>query len=323
MNMSSTDINQAFAPLWNDLIDSEDFPEKRPLLAHYTSLATLENILQSDEVWFSNPLVMNDMEEVRFGVLRGNELFHESNAIATACRSGERHAKLRDAYVGYFRQFEEDHALDTYVFCLSEHDPEDTDGLLSMWRGYGGNGTGAAIVFDTGKLEVQESSPLIIARVHYASTEERTQWLEQLMERFAELLSAANVPDDQLHIPAYHLFQRIKLFALFSKHDGFEEEKEWRVVYAPDRDEGGKLVPMFHYSLGVRGAELRLRFKIAPLEGVSDAGLSMRKLVDRIILGPSISSILAQRAVRRMLERAGKADMADRVLASSIPFRPI
>lgn len=76
MNMSSPDINQAFAPLWNDLIDSEDFPEKRPLLAHYTSLATLENILLSDEIWFSNPLVMNDMEEVRFGVLRGNELFH-------------------------------------------------------------------------------------------------------------------------------------------------------------------------------------------------------------------------------------------------------
>ena len=42
--------------------------------------------------------------------------------------------------------------IDTYVFCLSEHAKDDTDGLLSMWRGYGGNGNGAAIVFDAGKL---------------------------------------------------------------------------------------------------------------------------------------------------------------------------
>jgi hypothetical protein len=292
-------------------------------LAHYTSLGTLEKILQTEELWFSNPLVMNDMEEVRFGVLRGNELFHGSNAIAVACGSTERYSKLREQYVAYFRQFEDNHALDTYVFCLSEHRPEDMDGLLSMWRGYGGNGTGAAIVFDTGKLGVQESSPLIIARVHYASTEERTKWLEQLMERFAELLRAANVPDDQLHVPAYYLFERIKLFALFSKHDGFREEQEWRVVYAPDRDEEQRLAPMFHYSLGPRGAELRLRFKIAPMDGVSDPELSLTKLVNRIILGPSISSILAQRAVTRMLERAGKADMSGIVLASSIPFRPV
>lgn len=320
--MSGIDINQAFTPLWDDLVDSEDFPEKRPLLAHYTSLATLERILQTDEIWFSNPLVMNDMEEVRFGVLRGNELFHGSDAIVAACRSTERYSKLRDAYVGYFRQFEENHALDTYVFCLSEHHPNDVDGLLSMWRGYGGNGTGAAIVFDTGKLVAQESSPLIIARVHYASTEQRNQWLANLVERFASLLSIANVSDDQLHVPAYYLFVRIKLFALFSKHDGFHEEREWRVVYDPDRDEGKRLAPMFHYSLGPRGAELRLRYKIPPMDGVSDPDLSLKKLVDRIILGPSISSILAQRAVTRMLERAGKYDMADRVIASSIPFRP-
>ena len=80
---------------------------------------------------------------------------------------------------------------------------------------------------------------------------------------------------------------------------------------------------MFHYSLGARGAELRLIFKIAPMDGVSEPDLSLKKLVNRIILGPSISSILAQRAVTRMLERAGKGEMSDIVLASSIPFRPV
>jgi hypothetical protein len=42
-------------------------------------------------------------------------------------------------------------ALDTYVFCLCEHDPIHMDGLLSMWREYGRKGNGAALVFNTQK----------------------------------------------------------------------------------------------------------------------------------------------------------------------------
>jgi hypothetical protein len=29
-----------------------------------------------------------------------------------------------------------DHAIDTYVLCLSQHLRTDDDGVLSMWRGY-------------------------------------------------------------------------------------------------------------------------------------------------------------------------------------------
>lgn len=318
--MMSAKIEEVFAALWEGLVD--DFPSKRPLLAHYTSLITLENILRTEEIWFSNPLVMNDIEEVRFGVLRGNELFHNNSSIEKACGTPKRFAILRDAYVGNFRQFEDEHAFDTYVFCLSEHESSDSDGLLSMWRGYGGNGTGAAVVLDTSKLRVEESSPLIIARVWYASREHRSQWLATLLEKFATLLAEANVPDDKLYLPASFLFERIKLFALFSKHDGFREEKEWRVVYAPERDREKKLAPMFHYSFGARGAELRLRYKIAPMNGVSAPDLSLEKLVERLILGPSISSVLAQKAVTRMLERIGKPALAGRIHASGIPFRP-
>jgi hypothetical protein len=39
------------------------FPAKRSLLAHYTSIPVLEAILRNNEIWLSNPLFMNDMEE--------------------------------------------------------------------------------------------------------------------------------------------------------------------------------------------------------------------------------------------------------------------
>lgn len=320
--MNEQEAAAFFAPLYSDLADEKDFPATRPLLAHYTSLATLEKILETDELWFSNPLVMNDLEEVRFGIVRGAEIFHINPLIAAACRTTERHTKLREAFTNYFRRFDDEHSFDTYVFCWSRHDPRDDDGLLSMWRGYGGNGTGAALVIDTSKVEVMETSPLIVSRVHYASTSERIAWLDSLMQRFSSLLAATDIPTELLYVPAYHLFERIKMFALFSKHFGFREEDEWRVVYIPSRDPGRKLVPMFNYSLGQRGAELRLRYKVGHVPGISPKGLSLETLVDRIILGPSISGSLAVRAVQRMLEKVGKTNLKERIRASSIPFRP-
>jgi hypothetical protein len=47
----------------------------------------------------------------------------------------------------YFQSFDMNDAFDTYIFCLSEHDRSHTDGLLSMWRGYGQHGSGVALVF--------------------------------------------------------------------------------------------------------------------------------------------------------------------------------
>jgi hypothetical protein len=116
-----------------------------------------------------------------------------------------------------------------------------------MWRGYGANGNGVAIVFDTAQLTAIPTSPLIIAQVVYGATDARIAWLRALLVQFAEILAKASIPDDKLHLPAYSLFERIKVFALFTKHHGFKEEREWRVVYLPDRDVNKKLERMFHY----------------------------------------------------------------------------
>lgn len=64
--MNDLEIVQAFSPLYDDVKEADQFYVKKPLLAHYTSLSTLEKILETDEIWFSNPLFMNDLEEVRF-----------------------------------------------------------------------------------------------------------------------------------------------------------------------------------------------------------------------------------------------------------------
>ncbi len=72
--MDDHGVYRLFAPLWDDLRPEDAFNVKKPLLAHYTTVQTLERILTTNEVWFSNPLFMNDLEEVRFGLLEGNSL---------------------------------------------------------------------------------------------------------------------------------------------------------------------------------------------------------------------------------------------------------
>ena len=89
----------------------------------------------------------------------------------------------------------------------------------------------------------------------------------------------------------------------------------------PNRDAEEVLKKYFGYSVGDRGIEPRLKFKLLPLEGVTSADLSIDKIVDRIVLGPTNSSVLAMTGFMRMLEATNHSDLKNRVKASGIPFR--
>ncbi|HEY1838183.1 MAG TPA: DUF2971 domain-containing protein, partial [Rhizomicrobium sp.] len=208
------------------------------------------------------------------------------------------------------------------VFCASEHVRDNDDGVLSMWRGYGGNGKGVAIVFDTGQINVAPGlTPLVIAAVRYASSDQRQQHLTKYCENAANVLKANAIADDKIYLAAYALFERIKLFALFTKHKGFDEEHEWRIVYRHEFDQSKLYEQMFGYNIGARGVEPKLKFKVSPIPGATADDLSLEKIVCRIILGPTTSSVLARMSVQRMLNLLKRPLLAERVAVSSIPLR--
>jgi hypothetical protein len=291
-------------------------------MAHYTSVEALEKILRDDILWFSNPLFMNDLEEMRFGLNEGAELFHTSPIVADAVGTPERAARLRDTFRYYFMEYDDKGAFDTYVFCLSEHQRGNTDGILSMWRGYGGHGRGAALVFDTKKLTWVDGSPLIVAKVVYASREKRLETLKEILEEWASIVTRLQLPDDQLFLAANAALHVIKTFALTTKHDGFSEEQEWRVIYSAESDQKSFLKDWLDYAIGPRGVEPKLKFKVQHIDGLSAPDLSFEKLLDQIILGPSVSNFLARKSIGRMLEKIGKGHLVDRLNFSTIPLRP-
>jgi len=103
--------------------------------------------------------------------------------------------------------------------------------------------------------------------------------------------------------------------------EGFEEEKEWRIVYARERDTANHLSIFFSHLIGVKGIEPKLKFKIQYIEGVTAQDLSLSKIADRIILGPSVSSPISSMTFKRLLVQHNEAELAEKVFASTIPFR--
>lgn len=303
-------------------------PENPLLLAHYTSVQVVEQILRNDEIWFANPLYMNDLQEMRAGVFLGMENFPEFANIAGGSESRSR--ILIQSYNHFFERLANEFALDTYVFCLCEHKAGDTDGKLSMWREYGSKGNGAALVFNTQKINYQQHSPLTIAKVAYKTEEERRHIVTQSLKNWAELTLKARDPDDRLYLAAHAAFALVTSLALTIKHKGFEEEQEWRVVYQTERDVPWNFFKTCKsYYVGPRGIEPKLKLKFGQ-NYLAEAATSvppistgkLANILECILLGPTVSSPLSKAAFIRMLEGTNKGEFRDKVFTSSIPLRP-
>jgi hypothetical protein len=88
-----------------------------------------------------------------------------------------------------------------------------------------------------------------------------------------------------------------------------------------DRDEAKVFDNMFSYWVGSRGVQPKLKLKIQDFPGSPETDVGLSKIVERIILGPSLSSPLARGTVLRMLDVLGRPELKDRLMSSSIPFR--
>jgi hypothetical protein len=294
-------------------------PGSMPLLAHYTTMDVLEKIMRNDEIWFSHPTLMNDHAEVLDGIELGTQSFLHSNLLMDTLGpvAGLFVKGLMDARNEYGTM----HLFDTYIFSLSAHHPDDYDGRLSMWRGYGADGNGAAIVIDPKKMRTTAASPLVFERVVYKTAAQRMAWLDDLWMRIAQFVANRTALNDEWILAGHNTFDRIALASIFSKHIGFDEEREWRVVYMPKRDPNKLLKDHLSYFNGPRGLEPKLKFKLQPLPNVADGLPRLVDLTDRIILGPSRATPVLVATAKRMLVDAKKPQLEGRVYASTIPFR--
>lgn len=316
-------LTERFLDLWVQLVEPEKNFNPNQLLAHYTSLSTVELILRTKEIWFNNPLCMNDYHELRYGMQLAKEAIEDSTALESALGTPERAELFLKGFDAQYERFANHGARDVYVFCASAHESLEHDGKLAMWRGYGAEGSGAALVFNPGPF-FQSSEPLkelTFGPVRYQSPAQIKQWYLDMADKVAVSLLNLKLGDEDLRWLAFYVFDAALMRTLFLKHNGFDAEVEWRFVYVHHRDVNQRLSRFRHYSVGANSVQPRLKLKLDGSQESPDPNVTLPKLLKQVLLGPSSSSALTAGTVKAMLEHLGYDPNEVNVRNCEIPFR--
>jgi hypothetical protein len=316
LTQEQIDINRIFSP--HAFEKQVHVSEHKSRFVQYTTAEAAMNILRSKEVWMRKSNIMNDFMETEHGL----------NCLSAAYTS-EGGAKLKATLDREFPDFSADleqrfngwipyFKNDTYLTSISEHlDSEDQIGRLSMWRAYGGL-TGVAIVVRSEPfVSVSNALRIYSSPVAYLSTEQfKRNFLEVVgkIEANAELMRKLG-----REVVMNHIFSMFRFAMLCTKHPGFHEEREWRVIYTPAFDKSERVVKELRV---IRGTPQPI-FKI-PLQNVPDEGLrgvSVPEFVERIIIGPTQYPAAIWEAFVALLSEAGVSNAPDRVRVSDIPLR--
>lgn len=285
---------------------------------HYTSAEAALSIIQTSQVWMRNASCMDDFMEVQYGL---DCLFAAMRAgLAKRFKSALDglfdgfSAEFDPLFTGWSPRFQQD----TYLTCISAHDPEENDyGRLSMWRAFG-QGTRVALVFNntpffaqSDVLKVYSSPVAYLSPARFAAEMERV---------VAGIEANLDFLRDQGHEEVQgRLFNAFRFAALCTKHPGFREEREWRLIHSP------AMHPSEHLEREVkliRGTPQTI-YKI-PLRNFPDDGLTgaeLPQLLERVIIGPTQFPAAVSEVFEKQLEDAGVQNARAKISVSDIPLR--
>jgi hypothetical protein len=290
---------------------------------HYTSAEAAMNMLANKSIWMRNVRLMNDFSETQYGLDLlvsaykgpiGDRLKTCLSKIDDAiCTDVE---KLFDGWSPRFREV-------TYLTCFSEHDggEEDLIGRLSMWRAYGGS-TSVALVLNNGPfLAPTDVIPAYASPVLYANKSRFDDAFEHLTNNLENAVSyLINLGCREVHD---RLFNAFLFAALCTKHPGFGEEREWRVIHTEQMHPSTNLTKEIETIKGVPQFVYKIPLRDIAGEGGQNGfhGAKIEDLVDLIIIGPSESGLAMRDAFIHLLDQSGISDASNKVRVSGIPLR--
>jgi hypothetical protein len=296
-------------------------PDRPIRFVHYTTAAAAINIIKTKRIWTRNTNCMSDYREVQHGFdmlasffqneTKRNSFLQALDAVAPG---------VAQESITLFDQSFHDIRFNTYIASLSEHDDyEDSHGRLSMWRAFGGrNAARVAIV-----LRIPQISPAplalhaVFSPIAYMNEAQVHAELDAIVQNVQRETDFLRTVDRQVLINT--IFLMFLAAAACSKHEGFLEEREWRILYSPDRWPS----PIVESSTETIDGVPQLIYKI-PLDVSASPALEQidfARMFDRLIIGPSPYPWVMYRAFVEALKSAGVADADQRVVASNIPIR--
>jgi hypothetical protein len=288
---------------------------------HYTSAENALKIIETKSLWMRNATCMSDYREVHHGYDILKEFFSvEANmnsftAALDSCAPGA----AKEA-IGHFDKWWSDIRNSTYISSISEHlSTEDAHGRLSMWRAFGNSTARVGIVVRVpfasgGGLALG----IMFSPVAYLTKEQAHETIGRDVVKNIEANADFLKGMDRQAIINY-VFTMLLAMVTCLKHEGFQEEREWRAIYSPNRLPSDLMLPITAVVAGVP----QLVYKI-PLDAhVSPRliDLDIATIFDRLIIGPSQYPLAMYEAFRIALTKAGVADVGNKIVASGIPIR--
>lgn len=204
---------------------------------HYTSANAAVGILRNAEVWMRKSTTMNDFSEIEHGLAcvrtaYGSDVGKRFKALLNSLDQGlvERIERLFDSWLPHFR-------LETYLSCISEHeDEEDTTGRLSMWRAYG---TVALVLNKDVFMSTSSALKAYTSPVAYLSPQSFERELDGVNDNIEANLGYLRSLDPGILTGS--VFSMLRFAVLCTKHPGFREEREWRVIYSPTYERSDRI----------------------------------------------------------------------------------
>lgn len=317
-------LSDIFAP--HEARRRADLLQNNRSLVHYTSAESAISIIRGNEVWMKNVRCMNDFREVEHGfdlLRRAYQKPDDNDAeigLRAVCKAlDEIFPDLANETISLFDHYLEKLRLQTHIVCLSEHDKSEDDyGRLSMWRGYGSAGVGVGLVINPLPLyAVAENFGAYSSPVFYSDERDVMElFLEvaQNIRRNVEFVASTNKK-----VVKGMFFLLLRALAICSKHKGFSEEQEWRIMHTKDLDDRGALDYGVQILGGVPQPVFKLSFNDRPDLGMT--GISIPNLLKRVIIGPTQYPLAVFDAFCEVLAEAGVKEPQKMVVCSDIPLR--
>lgn len=291
---------------------------------HYTSALVGLDILRKKEVWLRNSQVMNDFSEVHHGE-RCLEAVWSDDALSERLRQVLDNVqaglldRVRESYASWVQVRERE----TFLISMSEHGDlasaidEDRYGRLSMWRAYGGDANVALVLNNSAFLSPSDALPAYTSPVLYAEP-------DAFMRRFRDFV--ASLENNMAYLEELgadavlsSVFYAFHDAALSTKHPGFAEEREWRIIYSPFLFGSDRSHAEVETVAGVPQKVFKLPLRDYPEEGLR--GAEPLSLIDRIIIGPSKFPQSIREAYILELQSLGDPQPERRIVVSEIPIR--
>ncbi|UWR50171.1 DUF2971 domain-containing protein [Phaeobacter inhibens] len=290
--------------------------------AHYTSAEAAVSIIRNHTVWMRSAATMNDFSEMRYGqnlidyAYRRTSNGQRLKAFLDLCHQG-----LADEFEDVFEKHKDNRLTQSYLISVSRHGDEngaeDQFGRLSMWRAYGGD-TNVAFVFNNEPFfSPSNAVNAFTSPVFYCTEAEFFDEFQSVVQNLEDNFSLfSQLSRQELR---ERLFNAFHFAVLSTKHPGFAEEKEWRVIHSPKVHPSKHIQPSVRCVSGVPQKVYDLKIRNYPDEDIK--GATLPEFLHKIIIGPTQYPYPIYDALVSELEAAGVAAPESKVVVSDIPLR--